>query len=63
MERRRQTNILIGGRVDAASDRHFHGQIALLRVYSGDVGCEEDLNIPLLHITNPNHVASLHCNV
>jgi uncharacterized surface protein with fasciclin (FAS1) repeats len=32
-----QTDIFLGGRVDKNGDRHFHGQIALLTVFTGDV--------------------------
>ena len=36
-----QTDIFLGGRIDQSFDRHFHGRIALFRVYGGDVGSQE----------------------
>ena len=40
-----QTDLFLGGRVDSHGDRHFHGSIALFRVYSGDVDAAQALSV------------------
>eukprot|EP01052_Picozoa_sp_SAG31_P000049 SAG31_NODE_2_length_46263_cov_45.908043_19_plen_1319_part_00 len=40
-----RTDIFLGGRVDRNEDRHFHGHLALFRLYTGELGPTEALDV------------------